>query len=114
MIISAKVTIENTSPEQVLNVKCLINNNLFLILTACFLGQLIYRLGCKIFHLSGFSQTCKIGIIDNFVFPYLCSFLFLQHIMLENVILVISESNKITFEGRICHSSSSFLMAHMK
>ena len=39
---------------------------------------------------------------------------FLQHIKLENVILVISECNKITFEGCICHCSSSFLMAHLK
>ena len=43
---------------------------------------------------SGFSQTLKIGnigIIANFVFPYICSFLpYLHHIILVNVKFYVS------------------------
>ena len=43
---------------------------------------------------SGFSQTHKIGnigIISNFLFPYICSFLlYLHHMMIVNVTLDIT------------------------
>ena len=67
---------------------------------------------------SGFSQTHKIGNIDiiaNFTFPYICSFLlYLQHMMLINVILDIRGCNRSTFEGCRLYWSSSFLKAWLK
>ena len=49
-----------------------------------------------------FSQKHKIGnigIIANFAFPYICSFLLnLQHMMLVNVKLGITWYKKITFQ----------------
>ena len=39
-------------------------------------------------------------IIANFVFPYICSLLlYVQHMMLVNMILGINGCNKITFQG---------------
>ena len=64
---------------------------------------------------SGFSQTHKIGIIANFVFPYICSFyLYLHQLMLFNVKLDKSGKNSIKFQGCRLHWSSSFLMAQIK
>ena len=67
---------------------------------------------------SVFSQTDKngnIGIFADFVFPYICSFLFnLQPVMLVNVKLDISGCNSITFEGCRLHLTSTFLMAQLK
>ena len=64
---------------------------------------------------SGFSQTHKIGkigIIVNFTFPYICSFLLnLQYMMLVNMKLDISGCNRITFQGNWIHWSGSFLIA---
>ena len=54
----------------------------------------------------------NIGIIANFVLPYICSFLpYLQHMMLVNMQLDISGYNRITFQGCRLHWYSSFLMA---
>ena len=51
-----------------------------------------------------FHKRTKIGIIANFVLPYIYSFfLCLHHIMLVNIKLDISGSNKITFQGYKCH-----------
>ena len=64
---------------------------------------------------SGFSQTHKVGIIVNFVFPYICYFLLhLQQIMLVNLKLDISEYNMIAFQGYRLYWISSFLMAQLK
>ena len=42
----------------------------------------------------------NIGIITNFVFPYICSFLiYWHHLMLKNVKLDPSGHKKIIFEG---------------
>ena len=67
---------------------------------------------------SGFSQTHKIGnigIIANFEFPYVCSFLLsLQYMILVNMKVDISACNRIKFQGCKLHWSNSFLMAQLK
>ena len=55
------------------------------------------------------------GIIVNFVFPYICSFLpCLQHMILANIKLDISKFNWITFQDCKLHWSSSFLITQLK
>ena len=67
---------------------------------------------------SWFSQTHKIGnigIIANFVFPEICSFLlYLHYMMLVNVKLDVNGSKRITFEDYEIHCSCSFLMVQLK
>ena len=67
---------------------------------------------------SGFSQTpkiCNIGIIANFVFPYICHLLpYLHQMILVNVKLDDSGYMSITFPGWRIHWSCLFLMAQLK
>ena len=69
------------------------------------------------FH-SGFSKTQKIsniGIIANFVFPCIYSFLlYLHHMMLVNVTLDITWYKRIIFQYSRLYWSCSFLMAQLK
>ena len=60
-------------------------------------------------------QISLIVIIANFVFTYICSFfLYLHYMMLVNIKLDVNGCNRITFQGRILHWSSSFQMAKLK
>ena len=72
----------------------------------------------KINQHTGFSQTRNIGnigIIANFVFPFICSLLpYLHHMILVNVKLDVSAYMKITFQDWRLHWSCSFLMAQLK
>ena len=46
------------------------------------------------------AQNWQCGIIHNVVFPYICSFMFyLQHMVLENVLLDISGYIRISVQG---------------
>ena len=57
----------------------------------------------------------NMGIIANFVFPYICHFLlYLYHMIILNVQLDISECKSSTFQGCKLHLSSSFRMAQPK
>ena len=66
-----------------------------------------------------FSQTHKIGnigIVCNFVLPYIyiCSFLlYLQHMMLVNMKTDISGCKRITFQSYRLHWFSSFLIKQL-
>ena len=68
---------------------------------------------------SSFSKTHKIGnigIIANFVFLNICSFLiqlYLQHVTLVNVKSDVSGHKRITFQGCRLHWSSFFLMVQL-
>ena len=54
------------------------------------------------------SKIDNIGIISNFVFPYISNFLlYLYHMMFVNVKLDISECKNSTFQGCKLHLSSS-------
>ena len=67
--------------------------------------------------LSGFSQTHKvdnIGIIANFVFRYICSFLHYLHHVEIDVKLDASEYKRIIFHDCRPHWSCSFLMTQQK
>ena len=60
-------------------------------------------------------EYITIGIIANFVVPDSWSFLFyLQHMMLVNMKLDISRSNRITFQGSWLHWSIYFLIVQPK
>ena len=67
---------------------------------------------------SSFSQLHKIGnvgIIANFVFPYVCSFLlYLHQLILINWKLEIKEHMRITFHSCMLYWTSWFLMAELK
>ena len=64
---------------------------------------------------SSFSKSYKIGnigIIANFVFPYICScLLYLYKMMLVSVKLDVCGYQRITFQSCRLHWTSSFLMA---
>ena len=57
-----------------------------------------------------FSQTHKIGnigIIANYIYSHICSFLlYFDHMMLVNVKVNVSGYRRITFQGFKCHWSS--------
>ena len=66
------------------------------------------RKGTIVFY-SGFSQTHKIGnigIIANFIIPYICTFLLFYHMMLVNLKINVSGSKRMTFQGCKCHWSN--------
>ena len=65
-----------------------------------------------------FSQAHKIsniGIIANFIFPYVYNFLpFFHYMMLVNVKFNVSGIKGTIFQGYILHWSSSFLIAQIR
>ena len=86
--------------------------------TACVYFGKRRNIHSKLIAQSRFSRTHNIGIIGiiaNFVFPYICWLLhYVNHMMLVNMEIDVSEKKRITCWGYRFHWSSSFRMVELK